>query len=55
MRFRNPTITPIMWLFAMLLLLTSCATGPMPEDSPAARYSDGGAAAITGAYDFGLF
>ncbi|NPD68411.1 hypothetical protein HPQ61_16900 [Acetobacteraceae bacterium] len=55
MQQSDPTIRPIMWLLAMLLLLTSCATGPMPEDSPAARYSEGGAAAITGAYDLGLF
>ena len=55
LQFRDPTITPTVCLLAMLLLLTSCATGTMPEDSPAARYNEGGAAAITGAYDFGLF
>lgn len=39
----------------VLMGLGACSTTPIPADSPAARYGAGGAATITGAYDFGLF
>jgi hypothetical protein len=38
-----------------LTVLGACSSAPLPAESPAARYDDGGAAVLTGAYDFGLF
>jgi len=43
----------LLWL--ALTVLGACSNAPLPANSPAARYDDGGTAVLTGAYDFGLF